>query len=63
MAKKRLWILVLILLFLLGAIITSIFILSRSGENVYRNAQLVQGPKAEEPEALEAYLRLEEALK
>ncbi len=60
MAKKRLWILVLILLFLLGAIITGIFILSRSEENVYRNAQLVQGPKAEE---VEAYLRLEETLK
>ncbi len=63
MAKKRMWFLVLILLFLLAAVLTSIFILSRSGENVYRNAQLVQGPKVEEPEALEAYLRLEETLK
>lgn len=63
MAKKRMWILVLILLCLLGAVITSIFALSRSGGDVYRNAQLVQGPKAEESAALEAYLRLEETLK
>ncbi len=63
MAKKSMWILVLILLCLLGVVLASIFILSRSGEDVYRNAQLVQGPKAEEPAALEAYLRLEETLK
>ena len=64
MAKKRLWVLVLmLLLFLLGAVLISLFVLSGSGENVYRNARLVQGPKVEQPEAVEAYLRLEETLK
>ncbi len=64
MAKKRLWVLVLmLLLFLLGAVLISLFVLSGSGEDVYRNARLVQGPKVEQPEAVEAYLRLEETLK
>ena len=62
MEKKRVWILVLLLLLAVGAVLTSVLLLSRGGEGAYRNARLVQGPSTGQPLSVEAYLHMEERL-